>query len=184
MSKNIIILVGLLIASAAFGAVYSDGIYAQNSDYHVARASEIVDINAKNGTAVAVIYQPKEEAPVADLGQVLADVSGNFSVDVDAQQQENKPVTGVNVSANYSVNKGPVYVQYSHTRCYSRYVDEYSPAASTDFQGTVNNKVTFGVSFAPDYSRTASNVASAPNGETVASAVAVPAATVRSSAIN
>jgi hypothetical protein len=183
MSKNILsLMVVILVASAAFGAVYSDGLYAKNTTCYVAKASEIVDITAKNGTAVAVVYQEKEEAPAVDLTDALKDVSGNFTVDVDAQQTENKPVTAVNVSANYSVNKGPVYVQYSHTRNYSRYVDEYIPESNTDFAGTVNNKITFGVSFQPDFSNR-SNVAQAEPVEKVA-AVEPTTGRVSASSVN
>jgi hypothetical protein len=187
MSKNIIILVVILAASAAFGAVYSDGIYAQNSDnYYVANASDIVDITAKSGKAVDVVYREKADVPSPDLSQALADVASNFSVDVDAQQQENKPVTAVTVNANYSITKGPVYVQYSHSRSYARTVDEFIPSANTDFQGTVNNRITFGVSFAPSMpqQQTSNNLAGNSNPVNNVQATTAPAAIVRSSSVN
>jgi hypothetical protein len=137
---------------------------AANPDgvYHVLQ-------NQTSATVAANCDQAPNSAP--QNGGFLADVSTNVNVTANAQSPENQAVNQETISANVSVNKGPVYVQYSHTRTYMKNSDPYLAAANGEFQGTVNNQVTFGVSFSPAM---ASNVPANINTNTQNMGITVP----------
>lgn len=163
MSKKagIGILILISLASSVFAAVYTDGIYSTKP--YIAPASAVVDLNAGKESANSTAKVVYADMPAVDVGDALKDVSTNFNFDVNAQQSENQPVSQVTVAANFTANKGPAYVQYSHTRSYSRAVDPYFGTENSQFQGIVNNRVTFGVNLIPDFSKGSNIVAS--NGE-------------------
>lgn len=188
---GLVILVLVCSISAAFGAAYTDGVYTDKP--YIAPATAVVDINAGKVSAVSTPSAPQvasADAPIIDigdaLGSALKDVSTSTNFNVNTQQAENQAVSQVTVAANFTANKGPMYVQYSHTRSYSRNVDPCFGTTDSQFQGVVNNTVTVGVSFTPDFSKNQSSVACNPN-ETQAAAAVTPvakASTVTGSAIN
>jgi hypothetical protein len=105
---------------------------------------------AQAPATVAANYNPAPAVP--QNGGFFADVCTNVNVNVNAQSPENQAVNQQTVSANVSVNKGPVYVQYSHTRTYCYGNTTTDPALAginMGVQGIVSNQVTFGVSFTP-----------------------------------
>jgi hypothetical protein len=89
-------------------------------------------------------------APVA-LKEVLSDVTTSADINFDTNAQENQEIDQSNLSANLSLSKGPFYIRYTHSRNYTRSADDYFEMASDEWQGTVNNQITVGVSFSPDF---------------------------------
>lgn len=133
--------------------------------YYVAPAQQVMDLNAGK-PQVAPPTQVTERV-VESSADLFADITTNFSFDVNARQAENAPVDGVDVSANFTANKGPAYFQYTHSRNYSRSIDPFYSTTPGDFAGSVNNKFTIGfnIATAPAVASTPvvnSNVASAP----------------------
>lgn len=153
MSKEIkigFIIIGLLFSNIAFAESYDE--------YYIAPPSEIIDLNAQKTYVQAVVKSKSASAP--NKGQIvhkpkkskglLADVATTFNVDVCTQADENGPVDQTQISANFKANKGPFYFQYSHSRYYTRVSDPFYIDASSEFQGSVNNRFTVGVSIKPD----------------------------------
>jgi len=84
--------------------------------------------------------------PIVNKKSLLSDICTNFNVSMNTYQPEDAQINQAQLAANLSLSKGPVYIQYSHTRIYSRYVNPYIPQDNTNFQASVNNQVVLGVS--------------------------------------
>jgi hypothetical protein len=134
--------------------------------YYIAPAQQVTDLNA--GKPQVAPENQVTERVVESSADLFADITTNFSFDVNARQAENAPVDGVDVAANFTASKGPAYFQYSHSRNYSRSIDPFYSTTPGDFAGSINNKFTIGFNLA-----TAPVVASTPvTTSTVASAPA------------
>lgn len=171
-----VILIGL--ASTGLAIVDPDGLYRPTAGYYVASRSEVVDLTPKSEVKATQVAKAEEPSKPIPLTEALADVTTNFNIDVNTSQAENKDVDQAQIAANLSVNKGPFFVQYNHSRSYTKSVDPYTAQASNQFQGMVTNRVTFGVNLTPNLV-SPSNVAETKPAETTA---AVP--TIKASAIN
>ena len=97
----------------------------------------------------AISTQPATKKPKENF---FSDVTTTVNFDVNTSNPENKEINQADVSANLSANKGPFYVQYTHSRSYTKYSDPFMPEIKTDFEGTVNNRISFGINLTPDFS--------------------------------
>jgi len=180
MSKKLVICVfmALLCSISAYGAVYTDGVY------HIPQSGQIVT-SAQTTQPQPVVAQIESQQHDNIVESIFGGFATNANIDVNTNQVENKAIDAVAVTASVNAVKGPVYIQYSHSRTYSRSVDPiYS--ASTDFSGQVNNRICVGVSFSPEQTIVPTNVAATQKAEVVAS-VATPVAsgnTLAGSAVN
>jgi len=143
---------------------------ALGDKYYVAPAQQITDLNAGK-PQVAAPTQIAEKV-VESSADLFADITTNFSFDVNARQAENAPVDGVDVAANFTASKGPAYFQYTHSRNYSRSIDPFYGTTPVDFAGSVNNKFTIGFNLA-----TAPVVASTPVTTSTIASTPVPVET-------
>jgi hypothetical protein len=165
MSKIRIVLMSVFLVcalvSSALAVAYPDALYVgkQGNVVYVPVSSPNKAVTA-NSDAQAVPHPsdlatrahakvaPPQQEDVIDL---LGGMGTSFNVNAAAQSPENEDVNQAQVSASFQAYKGPFNFTYTHSRNYYRSVDAYFGTNTPNFEGVVNNQVTVGFSFQPDF---------------------------------
>ncbi|MCX5751484.1 MAG: hypothetical protein NT099_07455 [Candidatus Saganbacteria bacterium] len=193
MSKKVILGLVILVClvSASFAVSSTDGVYQPTAN----TASEdylTVDTMTDSLSVVKAKGLPESlrrklealnKPAGAGVPNPFADVTTNFFVDANSQSEENAPVSQAQLTAGFTAQKGAFNVQFTHSRAYSRYVDAAAGYVEPNFQGTVNNRITFGATFSPDVINSAAASTVAVGTPTAPSAPAQPSASISSAGV-